>query len=303
MITRTRVNGALVAVAFAAGVGLLAGCSTSPAAAPMDLTGSAPRPGTTQTARSTVGDDPADCYQFGQGTNGAQGWTCNYTGDTATITVPSNATGIQVSMSGGEGGESNPASPGYGTAVTGTWPVSGGQTLSVTVGQGASDQTAGGGAAAGGAGGNSQAGGGGGASAVEVNGRVIAVAGGGGGGGAQGAFPKIDDGGAGGTSSVDNGDGHGGSGPGSGDSPAGGNGPALAKGYSGGGGHHGGGAGGGGGGGWGAGNGGPGGSWGAGGGAGGAAGGSYVSTDGQATTMAQANRGGDGIVTITWLLS
>jgi hypothetical protein len=291
----------LMGLVLASSVAVLAACSAG--AAPLDMSGAAGHGPANSSAR-TLGDSANGCYQFGQGSNLSQGWECpSYTGSSSTITVPSNATGVQLSLAGGQGGAADPASGGYGTAVTGTWSVSGGQTLTVTVGQGASDATPGGGAASGAKPGGSEAGAGGGASAVELDGSVIAVASGGGGGGAQGMFPGTDDGGEGGTSTVNGGKGHGGSGPGSGDGHNGGNGPALADGTGGGGGHHVGGAGGGGGGGWGGGSGGGGGGWGAGGGAGGAAGGSYVSAAAQAATMAPANAGGDGSVRITWLLS
>ena len=182
---------ALAALVLASSVAVLAGCSAG-VVAPQDMSGVAgPGPGASARAVSTVGDDPNGCYQFGQGTNQAQGWQCSsYTGSAATITVPSNATGIQVSLAGGQGGEANPAAGGYGTVVTGTWSVTGGQTLGLTVGQGADDQNPGGGAAGGGKAGGSDGGGGGGASAVEIDGRVIAVAGGGGGGRRAGRLPR-----------------------------------------------------------------------------------------------------------------
>lgn len=131
------------------------------------------------TRGTTAGDDTYGCYQFGQGTNQAQGWECDGdTGSAGTITGPSNANGIQVSLAGGQGAEANPASGGYATAVTGTWTVTGGQTLTVTVGQGATDQNPGGGAAGGGKAGGSDGGWGGGN--------------GGGGGAAGGSYTSSD---------------------------------------------------------------------------------------------------------------
>ena len=89
-----------------------------------------------------------------------------------------------------------------------SWPVTPGQVLTVDVGQAATEETAGAGAAAGGKPGRTSAGAGCGATTVEIDATVVAVARGGG-GGSQGAFPDIDDGGTGGTFTVNGGKGSG----------------------------------------------------------------------------------------------
>jgi hypothetical protein len=277
----------LAGLAVLTGAGLLAGCAPGVGlAASMD-----PAP---------TGQQNPGCQQVGQRENGTAGWACQYAGSAATITVPANTTGMRLAMSGGQGGNSNPASGGYGTALSGTWAVTPGETMTVYVGQSANDATPGGGAAAGADAGCSAAGGGGGASSVQIDGAVAAVAAGGGGGGAQGIFPGADDGGAGGTSSQNGGAGYGGSGPGSGAGGLIGNGSEFSPAWRGGHGSDGGGCGGGGGGGWAGGNGGKAGGFGGGGGGGGGAGSDYTSPDAQAVTAAPANGGGDGVVSITW---
>jgi hypothetical protein len=256
---------------------------------------------------ASLRDDPGGCTPV-QSTNiSAAGWDCIYNGDLATVTVPAGEgiSEMAVTLAGGQGGNSDPASGGYGSAVKGTIPVTGGQTVTINVGSGAATNEPGQAdlpAAAGGTAGCSDGGAGGAASSIAVDGTVVAVAGGGGGGGAQGIFPKIDDGGAGGTGTVNNGDGHGGTGPGSGDHGKGGGGGSTLS--AGGNGHHGsagGGCSGGGGGGYSGGGAGGAGSWGGGGGAGGGAGGSYLSPTATSTSMSPANAGGDGNVTVRWL--
>ena len=72
-----------------------------------------------------VGDDPNGCGQT-DGQNGLPGWNCSFVGGPATLTVPAgeNVTGMTLSLSGGQGGNADPASGGFGAAVT-TDPRSG----------------------------------------------------------------------------------------------------------------------------------------------------------------------------------
>jgi hypothetical protein len=253
-----------------------------------------------------VGDDTNGCFEY-QPTNdhGAQ-WNCNYTGSPATITVPAgeNITSMAVTLAGGQGGNADPASGGYGATTSGTIPVSAGQTVTINVGGGANNQDAGISPDANGNGGGAgctDGGAGGAASSIEIDGTTVAVASGGGGGGAQGILPDVDDGGAGGTSTSNSGNGSGGSGPGSGDHGKGGaGGSSLSAGSKGSGGKDGGGCAGGGGGGWSGGDAGGRGGFGGGGGAGGGAGGDYFASSATGTSFAAANAGGDGTITITW---
>jgi hypothetical protein len=286
---------------LAAGVGLLTGCSGT--SAPQALANLSTSHGAVRAA--TLGDDPNGCYQRGTPEDGNAGWNCNYVGGAATITVPAGVTGMTLQLSGGQGGTADPASGGYGAALTGTFPVSAGQTLTVNLGGGASDNKPGVGAVAaadGGGAGCTDGGAGGAASSVELNGTTVAVASGGGGGGAQGFAPDVDAGGAGGTSATNSGKGSGGSGPASGGGGKGGaGGSALTPGGSGHDGSWTGGCSGGGGGGWSGGIGGGAGHFGGGGGGGGGAGGDYFSSSATNTSVVPANAGGDGMASITWI--
>lgn len=287
---------------LALGALVLTGCSSMSAPQAVDNPSSHDK-----TAKSvSLGDDPNGCTPV-QSTNiNPGGWDCTYAGGSATITVPAGVdiSAMSVVLVGGQGGAADPASGGYGTAITGTIPVSGGQTLTINVGGGANDNTPGLGAVAaadGGAPGCTDGGGGGAASALEIDGTTVAVASGGGGGGAQGIMPGIDDGGAGGTATVNGGNGSGAKGPGSGDHGKGGaGGTSLSPGGKGSGGKDGGGCAGGGGGGWSGGGAGGRGGLGGGGGAGGGAGGDYFASSATGTSAAAANGGGDGSISIRW---
>ena len=265
---------------LAASVGLLAGCSV--ASAPQAFDNLSASHGAVRAA--TLSDDPAGCYQRGTPEDGNAGWNCNYTGGAATITVPAGVTGMTLQLSGGQGGDADPASGGYGAALTGAFPVSAGQTLTGNLGGGAGDNTPGVGAVAaadGGGAGCGDGGAGGAASSVEVNSTTVAVASGGGGGGAQGFAPDVDAGGVGGTSATSNGKGSGGSGPASGGGGKGGaGGSTLTPGGSGHDGSYTGGCSGGG---------------------GGGAGGDYFSSSATNTSVVPANAGGDGSASITWI--
>jgi hypothetical protein len=297
-----KVRIAIGAGSLAAGAVILSGCSSMSAPQAID------NPSSTHQAvkAASVGDDPNGCYPIDPTNDHGGEWVCSYTGSPATITVPAgeNISAMSVSMSGGQGGNSNPASGGYGAAISSTIPVSGGQTLTINVGGGASNNTPGTSAVAaadGGGAGCGDGGAGGAASTIEVDGATVAVASGGGGGGAQGIMPGVDDGGAGGTSATNAGNGSGGSGPGSGDHGKGGaGGVSLSAGGKGGDGSDGGGCSGGGGGGWSGGGAGGHGGFGGGGGAGGGAGGDYLVSSASGTSVAPANVGGDGSVTVTW---
>jgi hypothetical protein len=285
--TRTLRTG-IAGLAVLTGAGMLAGCASGV--------------GLADTVDPAAQMNPAGCQQVGQPETGTAGWNCVYdAGSPATITVPQGATGVRLELAGGAGGEADPAAGGLGTALSGTWPVTAGQTITVNVGAGTTDSTGGAGAYPGADGGCNHAGGGGSASSVEIDGTVAAVAGGGGGGGAQGVFPDIDAGGAGGTTTANSGNGHGGSGPGSGAGGLVGSGSSFSKAWAGGEGSDGGGCGGGAGGGWGGGNGGKAGGFGGGGGGGGGAGSDYTSADAQAITAVPANAGVNGAVSLVWI--
>ena len=285
---------------LAAGAVFLTGCSGVNAPQAID------NPHQNALVSTTLGDDTNGCYPVQATNDHGSEWVCSYTGSAATITVPAgeNISAMSVSMAGGQGGNADPASGGYGAAISGTVPVTGGQTVTINVGGGAdnnnpglSPDTDGNGGGAG----CSDGGAGGAASSLEVDGTTVAVASGGGGGGAQGIFPGTDDGGKGGTSTSNSGNGNGGDGPGSGDhGKGGGGGSSLTPGDSGSDGKDGGGCAGGGGGGWSGGDAGGRGAFGGGGGAGGGAGGDYFVSTASGTSFAAANAGGDGSLTITW---
>ena len=283
---------------LAAGAALVAGCSGASAPLAVD------NPSTAHHAvqAATVGDQLWGCQQE-TGQDGPPFWSCQYSGHQATITVPAgeNITAMKVTMNGGAGG-AGVADGGYGTAISGTWPVTGGQVLTLNLGSSADDTTPGSNplaAAIGGGAGCSDGGAGGAASTLEVDGTTVAVAGAGGGGGESGGLTQH--GGTGGTSTVDNGNGGGGGGDGSGGGGKGGQGgSALSAGTTG---HDGtwtGGCSGGGGGGWSGGAGGTHGGFGGGGGGGGGAGGDYFGSA-TGTSAIAANSGSDGVATITWV--
>jgi hypothetical protein len=302
-VSTKNVRIALTFGGLAAGAVMLAGCGSVNAPQAIDNPNS---PHLKAVADTSVCDDPNGCWETQSTNDHGTEWSCNYTGSAATITVPAgeNITSMSVGLAGGQGGNADPASGGYGAAISGTVPVTGGQVLTINVGGGAnnnnpglSPDTDGNGGGAG----CTDGGAGGAASSLEVNGTTVAVASGGGGGGAQGIMPDVDDGGAGGTSTSNSGNGSGGSGPGSGDHGKGGaGGSSLSAGSKGSNGKDGGGCGGGGGGGWSGGGAGGRGGLGGGGGAGGGAGGDYFVSTATGTSFAAANGGGDGTITFTW---
>ncbi|MCO1656483.1 hypothetical protein KDL28_15595, partial [Pseudonocardia sp. S2-4] len=171
---------AMGAVAVTAIVGLASACSAPPAAAAEDLV-----------VASTV--PPAQTVLF--------------TGAPQTVTVPSGATSVTLTVTGGSGGVGQDDSGttcdsvagGNGATVTGTAAVTADQQIQVAVGgvgatdcgHGASDGGWGGLGAAGGDGRNGYSGagasgGGGGASTVQIDGTTVIIAGGGGGGASDG---------------------------------------------------------------------------------------------------------------------
>jgi hypothetical protein len=288
-----RLGAGIAGLAIVSGVGLLSACGVPAATLDDDVAVAA--------STAVTQDDPNGCQQVGNPTDGNAGWICTYVGQNATITVPAGVTGMRLSLTGGQGGNADPASGGDGALAAGTWSATPGQLLTVTVGQAAVESTLGWGAASGADPGCGDGGAGAGASAVAVNGTTLAVASGGGGGGAQGLFPGTQDGGAGGTSTVNGGKGSNGKGVGAGSGGAGGTGASFAPATRGGHGHDGGGCGGGGGGGWGGGNGGNNGGLGGGGGAGGGAGSDYFAPGGSGTSVGNATNGGNGQIDITWI--
>src|SRR5512145_2264978 len=128
--------------------------------------------------------------------------TFDYTGAVESWTVPSGVSSATFDLFGASGGFSGPQGRGWGGEVQADVPVTPGEQLDVTVGQGGDPGGAfgGGGAAGAGASGSRDPGGGGGASRVERAGpTVLLVAGGGGGstgglGGKGGATDSTGDG-------------------------------------------------------------------------------------------------------------
>ena len=217
---------------LAAGAALLAGCSGASSPLAVDNPASSHH---SAVKAASVGDQLWGCQQE-TGQDGPPIWSCQYSGQQATITVPAGEgiTAMNVTMNGGAGG-AGVADGGFGTAISGTWPVTGGQVITLNLGSSANDTTPGSNplaAANGGGAGCSDGGAGGAASTIEVNGTTVAVAGGGGGGGESGGLTQH--GGTGGTSTTDNGNGGGGGGDGSGGGGKGGQGgSALSAGTTG----------------------------------------------------------------------
>jgi hypothetical protein len=267
--------------------------------------------------------------------------TFSFTGATQTVTVPAGVTAVTIAAIGGPGApgtsDRDCATPlsgaGDPASVTGTIPVTPGQTMTVSVGgraatagcNGATTSAGGWGAAASGGDGytnlsDGSSGGGGGATTVTLDGQPLVIAAGGGGGGEDGAWMNVDgknNGGHGGAAGLsylvqgmdvpavrnggDGGDGsyagHGGGGDVGAQASSGMGSPGAA-------GENGsdtGGPSGGGGGGWGGGSAGGGGGFGGGGGGGGGAGFTFVNGAYGLTNYAVAPVSADASVTLTWV--
>ena len=298
--SKLRLSAGLGIGTLVAGAAMLTGCSAG--SSPLALDGA---PQAKAVPAVSVGDSSGCSYVPPTNANPA-GYNCGYVGTTSTFTIPAGEgiTEMTVNLAGGQGGNADPASGGYGGSLATTVPVTGGDTISVNVGGGASENTAGTNPVAAADGGNAgctDGGAGGAATFVEVNGTTVAVAGGGGGGGAQGFAPDFDDGGIGGTPATDNGNGSGGDGDNSGGHGSGGQGGAsLSAGGNGPSGKDTGGCGGGGGAGWRGGYAGGYGGFGGGGGGGAGAGGSYAEPSATGTSTDIANGGGDGSAAVAW---
>jgi Glycine rich protein/GEVED domain/Secretion system C-terminal sorting domain len=175
----------------------------------------------TATSSSAYSANSYIVYQVCQPTLNSYGLatnTYNYTGATTTWTVPTAVTSINVDIAGGSGGSGDPGwsnSGGVGGRVTGTFPVTPGQVLTITAGQAGGNAVSGTNGAAGWPNGGGtynqtswEGGGGGGSSSILVGTTgttYLVVAGGGGGGG--GDCNLCDAGGAGGGLTGSNGTG------------------------------------------------------------------------------------------------